>query len=241
MKKSARFLLPAALFTGLVLCVSTQSTNAQETHWAIDPSGGSALGSGGFDFNNGPVIASWDNFANFGDLIMTADFNNLSFNNTGVGLGNTIQPWGLATDFDTATYGETFIDPAGTTTLNDFTFYIEGDAGYTFSYQPFVMTWSGTLFGGGSVDESGSSIIYASNPVTYLGDGSMTAVEAVIGGGGLTLTPGDSYLIGFTTLGADVVVPTGPGVSAPDAASSALLLSFAIGGLAVLRRRFGLI
>lgn len=240
--KSYLKLKSAALILGLFVTSSLQTAFAAgDTHWSNSFSHTGGVGGGGFNFNNGPVIGNWDNFADFGDLILKAHFNNgVTFDNTAFMTSSTIQPWGLASDGNTATYGQTFIAPTGATKLLDFTFFINdfgGGAG--FSYQAFVMTWSGSsLLGGSSSNQTGSTILYASNPLAFVGDGTAQAVTSVIGGGGLTLTAGNSYLFGLTTLGAQAVPPTGPGIDrVPDSGSMALMLALGLGSMALLRRR----
>lgn len=234
MKQSARFLASAALVMGLF---GTQAAQAASTHWSNSFSRTSGVGGGGFNFNNGPVIGFWDNFADFGDLILKATFDNsITFDNTSAESGSTIQPWGVGGA--TATYGQTFIAPTGATKLLDFTFYIKDYAGEdnSFSYQAFVMTWSGaSLLGGSSSDQTGSTVVYASTPLTYVGTDALQTITSSIGGGGLTLTEGDYYLFGLTTLGAHAVPPVGPGV--PDQASSVFLLVLGLGGIVAFRRR----
>jgi hypothetical protein len=225
----------AALILGVASASLITSARADSTYWSNSFTHTGGVGGGGFNFNNGPVIGNWDNFADFGDLILTAHFDNgVTFDNTASMTSDTIQPWG--TDGSTATYGQTFTAPDQVSKLYDFTFFInDNGGGANFLYQAFVMTWSGSLIGGDAVDQSGSSIIYASNPLSYVGNGTVQAITSSIGGGGLTLTAGNNYLFGLTTLGADIVQPTGPGV--PDTGSTALLVTLGLGAMAMLRRR----
>jgi len=236
MKSTKTLLASTALLLGLAI---GHSSYAASTHWSRYDGRTTGAGGGGFNFNNGPVIGNWDNFADFGDLILKATFdNNITFDNTSWENGTTIQPWGVSGS--TATYGQTFIAPTGATKLLDFTFYIRDYAGQdnSFSYQAFVMTWSGSsLLGGSSSNQTGSSIIYASNPTTYVGTDALQAITSSIGGGGLSLTAGNYYLFGLTTLGADAVRPVGPGVNVPDSAHSILLLTLGFGVIVALRRR----
>lgn len=237
MKPTKVIIASAALLSGLLL---SQTTFAASTHWSRYDGRTTGAGGGGFNFNNGPVIGTWDNFADFGDLILKATFDNsISFDNTSYEDGTTIQPWGVSGA--TATYGQTFIAPVGATKLLDFTFYVKDYAGEdnSFSYQAFVMTWSGSsLLGGSSSNQNGSSIIYASNPLTYTGTDALQAITSSIGGGGLSLTEGNYYLFGLTTLGATAVPPVGPGVNVPDQANSILLLTLGLGAITAVRRRF---
>lgn len=235
MKSTKTLLASTALLLGLAI---GHSSYAASTHWSRYNGRTTGAGGGGFNFNNGPVISTWDNFSDFGDLILKATFdNNITFDNTSQENGTTIQPWGVSGA--TATYGQTFIAPTGATKLLDFTFYIKDYAGEdnSFSYQAFVMTWSGSLFAGGPRNQTGSSIIYASNPTTYVGTDALQAITSSIGGGGLSLTAGNHYLFGLTTLGANAVPPVGPGVNVPDSAHSILLLTLGFGVIVALRRR----
>jgi VPDSG-CTERM motif len=238
--KIFRTLAAAALISGLFVGLPYAHA-LNSTYWANDFSHTGGVGGGGFDFNNGPVIGTWDNFADYGDLILTAHFDNgVTFDNTSFfNAGTHIQPWG--TDGATATYGQTFIAPEDATKLNDFSFWVTDlGNGANFQYQAFVMTWTGNLVGGGAVDESGQSVIFATNLQTYTGNGNYQEITTTIGAGGLSLVAGQSYLFGLTTLGTDIVKPTGPGIStAPDGGASLLLLSLGLGAIAAARRRFG--
>jgi len=200
-----------------------------------------SVGGGGFNFHNGPIIGNWDDFADFGTLIFNATFQSTSFDNTAQITTNYIQPFGI--DGNTATYGQTFVDPRDAGNLMSFSFFLQGSEA-PFSVQAFVMTWDGGLIGGEAHDESTATILYASEPFTFTpngaawGSGTWEEVTANIGGGGLPLTPGGDYLIGLSTLGVDELVPHGPGV--PDAACSLLLIGLGLVSLALMRCRLAL-
>lgn len=104
-----------------------------------------------------------------------------------------------------STIAQTFVAPIGpSVTLNDFSFYAE-------SYYPlnggianlhlraFVYAWSGNLtgHGGGAV----GSPLYMSPGFVFSPPprpGGWVTLTAIIGGGGLTLTAGQHYVMGFT-------------------------------------------
>lgn len=238
----------------LLLAVSTVNAQTDPQAWATagspdgggnnSPSGGAAwsgsVGGGGFNFHNGPIIGDWDDFADFGTLIFNASFDSGSFNNAADLSSNYIWNWGLEPD-NTATYGQTFVAP-NYGNLDSFSFYLQGGDDGSYDIQAFVMTWSGGLIGGESHDESHASILWASQPFLYtpnnasLGSDVWQEVTANIPDGGLSLTAGDDYLIGFSTLGVQYLPPVGPGSNVPDTASSLVLLGAALAGLAGLRR-----
>jgi hypothetical protein len=260
MKFNPKFIAAAGLLAALVTLGSSsvRADDPDEQAFATvgspngggnsNPSGGAAwdssVGNGGFNFHNGPIIGDWDDFADFGSLVFNATFQNTSFDNTGSISTNYIQPWGV--DSNTATYGQTFVDPAGAGNLLSFSFFLQGGNDGPISFQAFAMTWDGSLIGGQPHDESNATILYASQPINYtpngasLGSGDWQEITVNIPQGGLALTGGDDYLIGLSTLGVDQLVPTGPGSSVPDAASTLALLGVAFGGLVVFRRRLQL-
>lgn len=107
----------------------------------------------------------------------------------------------------TSTAGETIIAPdAAAVTLNDFTFYAQSrPRGTTASldFEAFVYAWSGNAAGtgGGAV----GSPLYLSTPFTYsppsptgsAWDGPWTPLTVSLGAG-VSLNPGQSYVIGVT-------------------------------------------
>jgi hypothetical protein len=121
--------------------------------------------------------------------------------------------------------------------LLNYTFYInDGGSGADFTYQAIVTDWSGGLLGG-AAHAGPSTILFASTDDTYVGNGTFEAITVNIPDGGLTLTPGDTYFMGLTTLtGADKIPPTGPGV--PDSGSAMALMATALTGLCGIARRF---
>ncbi len=253
-------LVSSALVAALV-AIGTSNVRAQSGEaWATagSPNGGgpyagggaasydSSVGGGGFNFHNGPIIGDWDDFADFGTLIFNATFQNTSFDNTSMLTTNYIQPFGVSSYGLTATYGQTFVDPTGAGNLTSFSFFLQGSDA-PFSVQAFAMTWDGGLIGGEAHDESSATILYASEPFLFTpngaswGSGTWEEVTVTIGGGGLALTAGDDYLIGLSTLGVSQLVPTGPGISAPDATSTLALLGVTLGALVLLQRRLRLV
>lgn len=237
-----KFTLPVfksiALAASLSLAFSATSARADDfdySAWSTTPTHTGGVGGGGFNYNNSSsLIGTWDNSADFGDLIFIAHFNNTTFDNTALQSDSFISAWGAT---QTATYGQSFVAGEGTTSLNDFTFFVNDfGTGSTIMYQAFVMTWTGGLHTGTSSDQSSSTLLYASNPLAYVGNGSFQAVTSTIEGG-LSLTAGNSYLIGLTTLGSNVVPPTGAS-HVPDQTSSAVLLALGAGVAVAGRRRF---
>jgi len=235
MKSALPVFKSIALAASLSLAFCAPSARADYTAWSNSTTRTAGVGGGGFNFNNGSsLIGVWDNFSDFGDLIFTANFNNTTFDNTASNSGSSISAWG---ETQTATYGQTFVAGEGTTSLKDFTFFISDfGSGSNTTYQAFVMTWSGGLHTGTSSDQSSSTLLYASDPLAYVGNGSFQAVTSTIEGG-LSLTAGNSYLIGLTTLGTNVVPPTGSS-HVPDQTSSAMLLALGAGVVVAGRRRF---
>jgi hypothetical protein len=130
---------------------------------------------------------------------------------------NTAQYWtptagilaGMGPD-QSSTTGETFIAPqGGSVTLDDFSFYAQsyyGGTGYSggvahLDVQAFVFAWSGSMTGkgGGAIGNAfylGPSFQF--DPPDGGFNGPWTALTATIGGSGLTLNPGQDYVLGFT-------------------------------------------
>ena len=109
--------------------------------------------------------------------------------------------WGPGTS---STLRETFVAPMGASvTLNDFSFYAQSyyplGSVASLYLQAFVYEWSGSMtdYGGGAV---GSPLYLSSNfqfsPPPR--SGGWVPLTANIGGNGLTLTPGDNYVMDFT-------------------------------------------
>jgi len=104
-----------------------------------------------------------------------------------------------------STVGETFVAPTGASvSLNDFSLYAESyypyNGGIASLYlKAFVYEWSGSMTGqgGGAVGNPiylGSSFLF-SPPARPNG---WVPLTVNFGGSGLTLNPGDHYVIGFT-------------------------------------------
>ncbi len=109
---------------------------------------------------------------------------------------SSIAPFGSP---QTATYGQTFVAPAGGD-LQSFTFFPEGSA--TLQAQALVYAWSGSLLGGNSPQGAIGPALYASAPFTIAPTGGVF-VPYTATTGGLALTPGASYIALFTVSGPD--------------------------------------
>lgn len=84
-------------------------------------------GGGGFNFNNGPLVGTWDDFADFGDLAFTASLSTGNLDTTGAWDGSqSIAPWGV--DGATAVYGQTIVvkTPDASATLSLFALGLAG-------------------------------------------------------------------------------------------------------------------
>ncbi|HEY1685358.1 MAG TPA: hypothetical protein VGG19_11385 [Tepidisphaeraceae bacterium] len=98
------------------------------------------------------------------------------------------------------TIGETFIDPAGATILNYFTFYLQGAAGSQINFQGEVFNWTGSLLAGdasrGAQGTAGAPL-YTSSTINYTADNLWDAVTINIPGG-VAVAPGNPYVIDIT-------------------------------------------
>lgn len=97
----------------------------------------------------------------------------------------TIGSWGKP---DTATYGQTFTAPVESR-LDSFTFYLNNSVATPFG--AYVYAWNGSSITG--------SALYASGQLTTSGSG--TLQPFTINTGGISLTPGSSYVAFFSTSG----------------------------------------
>jgi hypothetical protein len=110
-----------------------------------------------------------------------------------------------------STIAETFVAPTGgSITLDDFSFYAQsyyGGTGYGgggvahLEMQAFVFAWSGSMTGkgGGAIGNP----VYLSSSFQFAPPdggfgGPWVPLTATIGGSGLTLNPGQDYVLGFT-------------------------------------------
>lgn len=220
----------SAAFLSVVLFAASHAyaSTAWDLNSFKDPD---VVGGGGFVFNNNSDLKLWNVSLSPYDLILKASFNGVSFNNTDQS-DQLISPWGGLSG--SQTYGQTFAAPA--TKLFDFSFFIGSlDPADSFTYQAFVMTWTGNPLA--TADQSSSTLLYASNLLTYSGDANVVEVKSVIGGGGLDLVVGQNYVFGLTTVRLNPVGP-GMGVSVPDNGSVLMLLGLALASMAAAHRRF---
>lgn len=98
--------------------------------------------------------------------------------------GGYTQFWHPLGNPNTATYGETFTAPGVDNVLQDFTFYMAGpDTAGDILLRAYVATWTGTHAG---------SLLYTSSPVDYANTGN---AALTFNTGGLSLTPGGSYVM----------------------------------------------
>jgi len=103
-----------------------------------------------------------------------------------------------------STIGQTFLAPNGPlVTLNDFSFraesYFPYDGVANLYLRAFVFSWSGSLIGngGGAVGNP----LYMSSPFLFSPPNrpnGWVPLSATIGGNGITLAPGQPYVMGFT-------------------------------------------
>jgi hypothetical protein len=119
------------------------------------------------------------------------------------------------------TTGEAFIAPAGVTSLNYFTFYLQGSQGSQITFQGEVFNWFGSLiddgsnpgpYGGSALPQGTTSstvdapptgtvtALYTSPAINYTASGGWDAVTISIPGG-VSLTPGNAYVIDLTATG----------------------------------------
>ena len=91
---------------------------------------------------------------------------------------------------NTATYGQTITATQSAGKLQDFTFYLFAPtAGTAADFQAFVYSWDGTKIAGSALYTS--SILTAPTTATF--------TPITINTGGLILTPGQQYVLMFTT------------------------------------------
>jgi hypothetical protein len=109
---------------------------------------------------------------------------------------STTHPFGSP---DTATYGQTFVAPADST-LQNFTFYLNGPA--TLQVQAQVFAWSGSLTSGSPPQGAVGSPLFTSAPFMITPTGG-TFVPYTVNTGGIALTPGSPYVALFTISGPD--------------------------------------
>ncbi len=106
---------------------------------------------------------------------------------------NSITSYGTP---DTTTYGETFIAPADNV-FQDFTFYINPSG--TLYSKAYVYAWSGGLSYGQGPGKATGSALYASPSSIVLAGNNGVFQPVTVNTGGITLTPGDAYVM-FLTL-----------------------------------------
>lgn len=104
-----------------------------------------------------------------------------------------------------STIAEAFVAPAGPrVTLNDFSFYAESYYPYNggvanLHLRAFVFAWSGSITGHGG--RAVGSPLYLSPSFVFSPPprpGGWAPLSASLGGNGLTLNPGEHYVMGFT-------------------------------------------
>jgi hypothetical protein len=113
---------------------------------------------------------------------------------------SSISAWGSVQSTATATYGETFLaPPAPNDVLKSFTFFINGNGANqgTVTFQADVYAWSGSLHGGNGPQGATGPALFTSPNMTFTDNGTFQAV--IVNTGGVDLTPGDPYVVLFTT------------------------------------------
>jgi hypothetical protein len=106
---------------------------------------------------------------------------------------STIQPFGVP---NTATYGQTIIAPTAAQTLQSFSFHILGSPAVHLSMKAYVYAWSGSLFGGGGGQATGSALFASPSSIIYNGTGAFQTVT--VNTGGTNVTPGGHYVMFLT-------------------------------------------
>jgi hypothetical protein len=114
---------------------------------------------------------------------------------TGVGTGSSLCSWGYP---DTATYGQTFVAPAGDTVLDRFSFHMirGGDQTATIDYRAYVYRWD--------VDRATGASVWESSPrqVTLATDDYLNPQQVATDTGGVALESGGTY-VAFLSTSAD--------------------------------------
>lgn len=128
-----------------------------------------------------------------GTAVSSATAGNITLNTTAAWNGtDAMDAFGVP---NTSTYGQTFVAPAGAGALEDFTFFIKTEAGSRLLARPFVMRWTGGLYGG----EGGTAVgptLHLGSPITLVPTGGFE--EVLLDVGGVPVTPGSSYVLGLT-------------------------------------------
>lgn len=99
---------------------------------------------------------------------------------------SSIGSWGVV---NTATYGQTITATSQTTTLNSFSFYLQGASGADAQCRAYIYAWDGTKATG--------SAIYASGVMTIANVNSFTQVT--VNTGGVALSGNQQYVVLLTT------------------------------------------
>ena len=105
----------------------------------------------------------------------------------------------------TSTYGETFVAPTDNT-LQSFTFYLESSPGAELTVNAAVYAWGGSLFGGNPPQGAFGPALYFGPDFVVAGTGAFTPEN--VNTGGVTLTPGNNYVILFTITSSDAANST---------------------------------
>ncbi|HEV3120615.1 MAG TPA: hypothetical protein VGY53_01865 [Isosphaeraceae bacterium] len=103
-----------------------------------------------------------------------------------------VSPFGTPDSGATPTYGELFVDPAGNPFLQSMTFDVANGGATAIPFQAYVYAWNGTSITGSALFTSAAQSIAPSGSTFSL---------FTVGTGGVALTPGNSYVAFFSTIG----------------------------------------
>ncbi len=112
---------------------------------------------------------------------------------------SSLGQWGPQGINASATFGETFVAPDNDDYLQSFTFYLKGDQQLqpTITYQADVFAWKNQLRGGRSPQGAIGAALFTITDLKFTDNGTFQPVS--IDTGGTKLTPGDGYVVLFTT------------------------------------------
>jgi hypothetical protein len=109
-------------------------------------------------------------------------------------LNGSVAPWGTPDSGATPTYGQVFVDPAGNPFLQSMSFRISNGNATAIPFQAYVYNWTGTAITGNA--------LFASSPQAVAPTGSSsTFANVTVNTTNLQLTPGNTYVAFFSTIG----------------------------------------
>jgi hypothetical protein len=106
----------------------------------------------------------------------------------------SIAPWGTVASGATPTYNQTFIDPLGNPYLQSATFLIQNMVASAMPFEAYIYAWNGTAVTGPALFTSPAESVAPSgatfNPIT-------------VSNMNVQLTPGNKYIVFYSTIGFD--------------------------------------